>query len=262
MESILVKNQKIKTEWRKISSSERMQVVIRYDDECGNGHNTFSITGEIQSNHVTSIAGCIHEEIAKYFPEYAHLIKWHLVSSDEPWGYLANTLYHAGDKDCWGKRKGEVSHYDLALKFAGFPMTLKMQKSFILWLERLQEEQSDLSALIIAEIPHKDSKGYKFSSKYTYQGFNCEWHECPFDNELEAREFREALALGFEVIKKPTSWSEGKERELDAARSSAIWPDATDEELMSDDLKEKLLARLPKLMSEFRKDIEALGFVY
>lgn len=57
---------------------------------------------------------------------------------------------------------------------------------------------------------------------------------------------------------------QGKARELDAARRAAIWPDATDEELCQepDALKEALLARLPALMEEFKKDVESLGFTY
>lgn len=55
---------------------------------------------------------------------------------------------------------------------------------------------------------------------------------------------------------------EGKKRELDAARRSAIWLDATDEQLMADDLTTALKARLPALLVEFRAMIESLGFVW
>jgi hypothetical protein len=55
---------------------------------------------------------------------------------------------------------------------------------------------------------------------------------------------------------------EGKERELDAARRSAIWPEATDEELMDERLRGRLEDRLPALMAEFQRDIEAFGFTY
>lgn len=56
----------------------------------------------------------------------------------------------------------------------------------------------------------------------------------------------------------------GKKRELDAARQVAVWPDATDEELMQEPeaLKAALLARLPKLMEEFRKDMASIGFTF
>lgn len=55
---------------------------------------------------------------------------------------------------------------------------------------------------------------------------------------------------------------DGKERQLDAARESACWPEATDEELMAPDLEERLKARLPKLIEEFRQAVESLGFVF
>lgn len=55
---------------------------------------------------------------------------------------------------------------------------------------------------------------------------------------------------------------EGKKRELDYARSTAIWPDATDEQLMDDNLAEALKARLPALLVEFRQTLEALGFTW
>jgi hypothetical protein len=56
----------------------------------------------------------------------------------------------------------------------------------------------------------------------------------------------------------------GKARELDAARRAAIWEDATDDELCQEPakLKEMLEARLPKLLAEFRKRMESLGFIY
>lgn len=59
-------------------------------------------------------------------------------------------------------------------------------------------------------------------------------------------------------------WVEGvgKEPQLDSARRSAIWPDATDEELMADDLEDKLRARLPALLVEFRKVVEGLGLTW
>lgn len=57
---------------------------------------------------------------------------------------------------------------------------------------------------------------------------------------------------------------EGKPRELDHARSSAVWPDATDEQLClpKEQLEALLIERLPVLMAEFRKDVESLGFIY
>lgn len=129
----------------------RIECVIRFDDECKNGHNSFSITGSIYSSRKSDAdryhvaGGCIHEEIEQYFPEFKHLIKWHLCSTDAPLHYVANTTYHA--------RGGKLEY----------------------------------------------------------------------------------------------------------ARDTAIWQDATIEQLQDEEL---LLSRLPNLMQEFKKDIEAQGFIY
>lgn len=101
MKSVLTKNQK-QTYTKKINYDGvkcTMIVTLRYDDECGNGHNTFSITGSIKENKITCynskmwLCGCIHGDIVQYFPEFKHLIKWHLCNSQEPLYYYQNTSY-------------------------------------------------------------------------------------------------------------------------------------------------------------------------
>lgn len=92
-------------------------VEARFDDECGNKHNTFAVTGHIRipGSRDLEVGGCIHEEIAKYFPELKHLIQWHLVSTDGPMHYIANTTYHASNRDldaarstaCWPEATDE-----------------------------------------------------------------------------------------------------------------------------------------------------------
>jgi len=79
------------------------RVVLRYDDRCKNGHNSFSITLD-----ATHSGGCMHDEIAQHWPECAHLIKWHLMSDDGPMHYVANTLWHSSAKDHNGLLAGEV----------------------------------------------------------------------------------------------------------------------------------------------------------
>lgn len=70
---------------------------VRFDDQCGNGHNSFSITGEIYKPGADDIiaGGCLHEQIAKHFPELKPFLKWHLTSTDGPMHYLANTIFWA-----------------------------------------------------------------------------------------------------------------------------------------------------------------------
>jgi hypothetical protein len=74
-----------------------------YDDECGNGHNTFGLTAALSSQKKPGgwwheeARGCLHEEIAKHIPHLAPYIKWHLCSSDGPMHYLANTTHWMGE---------------------------------------------------------------------------------------------------------------------------------------------------------------------
>lgn len=78
------------------STCYAITALVRYDDACGNGHNTFSITAAIQREGLEYCAGCCHEEVAEYFPELLPLLKWHLVSSAGPLHYLVNAIYWAG----------------------------------------------------------------------------------------------------------------------------------------------------------------------
>lgn len=81
-----------------------MTVELRYDDQCKNGHNSFAITGSINTlergkmSHGDSCiaCGCIHDEIAKHFPFQKPLIQWHLFDDTGPMHYIANTLFHLG----------------------------------------------------------------------------------------------------------------------------------------------------------------------
>lgn len=75
--------------------------MVRYDDQCGNGHNSFSITADVvtpasRRRNDIEAGGCMHEEVARLFPKLAPFIKWHLCSADGPMHYVANSLYWAG----------------------------------------------------------------------------------------------------------------------------------------------------------------------
>lgn len=195
---------------------------VRHDDECGNGHNTFAITGEIYTTDKRRsdpflACGCLHEEIAKHFPELAPFIKWHLMGTDEPLHYVANTVYHAGDRDCWGLRKGEFRQHTSRGKY-----------------------QADG----VEGVPCWELKFPEGQAREIYS------HEKPGPVTLEWQPYGKI--------------GEGKERELDLARSSAVWPEATDEQLMQEPaaLKAALEARLPALMADFKRDVESLGFIY
>lgn len=178
----------------------------------------FSLTGEVWSKSrngkwVEDRCGCIHDDIAKHFPKLRPLIKWHLCGFNEPMHYIANTLYHASDKDCWGLRKGE--RRQIVNGKTGVPC----------W---------ELVAVVDGvSMPIHELKRYRDSLTKPENPPVLEW----------------------------ASWDrigEGKERDFDAARSTAVWPEATDEELMAPDLEDRLKARLPALMDEFHRAMSAL----
>lgn len=204
-------------------------VTVRWDDECRNGHNHFSVTGDLYRtpynamNKVTWIegksgepkpvgmrlesCGCLHEEIAAQFPELAPLIKYHLMSPKGPLHYFENTVFLAGDRDCWGYRA--------------------------------DEQRRDKAGLPMWQVPYAKSRELGFSSTI--------------------------VALAEKPCEEATPWlQDGKPRELTLARSAACWPEATDAELCADpaDLKQKLHVRLPSLLAEFQVEVQKLGFVY
>lgn len=254
-------------------------VVIRYDDQCGNGHNTFSITGTVDyfqnGRRHESMGGCIHEEIVKRFPELEKYIKWHGCSSDGPMHYIANTLFLAGDADCHGRKKGEASQWDDSIRFKGFPIRFRdFPDKFIKFIEEKAGPDGDWfrdlnrinpRVMPVEHAKDKTESGYKFGPKYTFDEYPCEWYQAPFDTFQEASEFLDALQHFTVYIERiPTAWSDGKEREFTSARSVAIWPEATDEQLSlpKEELKKLLEARLPALLEEFKAAMEEIGFTF
>ena len=77
-------------------------VHLRFDDSCHNGHESFAATCDYPNG-----GGAAHEEIVRHVPELEPYLKWHGCSTEGPMHYVANTLWFAGDRDCWGLREGE-----------------------------------------------------------------------------------------------------------------------------------------------------------
>ena len=227
MQSTLVKRQRRKLGpkvYTENGENYRITATVRHDDECGNGHNSFSVTGEIERKQgrrwLEDSGGCIHDEIARHFPEIAHLIKWHLCSTNGPLHYVDNTVYLAGDRDHNGGREGEPMWSDFYVR----------PESGGLLVEWPEEGQNPIL-------------GPKVQAFKTRQA---------------AQDVADAHGRA-KVVEFVTRWHDGKERQLDAARCSAVWPDATDEELTAPGLKERLEERLPALLADFRADVEAFG---
>ena len=162
MTSTLTKNQE-KTLRKEYTERGKPYVIycrVRYDDRCNNGHNTFSITGEIWTRpkgRDCESCGCIHEEITKHFPELAPFIKWHLCSSDGPLHYLANTVFHASNRDHWGLLKGETRPGKYHLIGEGKERQLDCARSSAIWPEatdeQLTQEPEELRAALNARLP-------------------------------------------------------------------------------------------------------------
>ena len=219
----IFRNQKFNSIERPVKgygTGAKMKVSIRFDDECKNGHQTFAITADVQIPGRKDIeaGGCMHEEIAKVFPEFAPLIKWHLVSTDGPMHYIGNTCYHAGNRDSSGLLKGEK--------------------------RQLKNGRTGLPSWQLVVI--------------------IDGEERPIH---EAEKYIDATKEPIAPVVKYVPWcriGEGKERDFDAARSSACWSEATDEQLSvpREDLEAVLRARLPGLIVAFRADMEACGFLW
>lgn len=273
-QSVLTRNQKKVFGPKLIDGGKRkIWAKVRFDDECKNGHNTFAITGTTRrlehGRFVEDSCGCIHDQIAEYFPELEKYIKFHLCSTDGPMHYVANTVFHASNRDCWGKLHREPKSFETVIHFGANPIKHKFGRKFTAFLEAAAPhpgaDRFDFEVLPIEHGPDTSKSDYKFKPKYTFGGFADKWHECPFDTEQEALDFLYALQhCEPTFVKTATAWGDGKERDLNAARHCAIWPEATDEQLMAskEELTAALEARLPALLRDFRRHVEELGFTW
>ena len=223
-----------------------MRVTMSYDDSCNNGHNTFNITGEIYEGLVEIACGCLHQEIRDYFPEYAHLIKWHGFTSDVPKGYIDNTMYFLSTKDDFGKEKGECRTWREGIRFEGSKIIHYFRSGFLKSLKS-QDAVSDASVIKLDD--------YSYSLSF----FDSKDEMSPFSTKDDADNFLHELKnKSYTFESTCTSYSKGKEIDLEAARECAYWEEATLEDLT----EENLFNRLPELVNSFKKDIEAVGFTF
>jgi hypothetical protein len=200
MESKLTYNQRksFVTEWTESGVDRKLVATVRHDDDCRNGHNTFSLTGTLyektRRGKWDDVAwGAIHYQIAKHIPMLAPYIKWHLCSTNGPMHYIANTVYHASRVHMF-------------------------QNKWYFYLEG--------KCIRIVDLEERSAMIEKYGQNATFE---------PWLNSMS------------------------KEPNLEYARLSAIWPEATLEQLRD---KEALAARLPGLLEEFRKAVVSLGLEY
>jgi predicted DNA-binding protein YlxM (UPF0122 family) len=243
---------------------KEIKAILQYDDDCDNGHNTFSITGKIKRVDKRfrdfEAYGCLHEEIAKHFPKLQKYIKWHLCNSTGPTQYIANTLWHVRNSVHPIFPAGTPTEYTTMLTFGDNPIQHNFKNGFVDFILNTYEKN-----LKIIQLDYKKEhpSDFNFKPKFSFEGFGTKWHEGPFDSLQEADNFLYALKHcdpHFESV--ATSFVAFKPRDLDAARQSAIWLDATDEELLAPNVRERLNTRFPKLLEEFQSDMEELGFTF
>lgn len=179
----------------------------------------FSITGETWELGRPKIdkysLSCGSLNIGYYFPELAHLDKYHLMSIKEPMHYVANSLYHASNRDHWGLLKGEK--------------------------RQIKNGKTGQPCWTMVAID-KDGNEVELYTLNKYKDAETQ----PEDEGLTVQ-WRPLWRVG-----------EGKEPDLEAARRSACWPEAR----LEDFTEEKLRARLPELLKQFRHDVEAAGIAW
>lgn len=206
------------------SGKSRADVTIRYDDQCDNGHNSFAITA---------------------------------------------TIYEKRGNNRWVGSMWGSCHDEIVEAFPEFAPLIK-------WQSMTSNGPLHCVANTVYRASDRDYNGLAAGEKRQLRngrtGLPC-WHLqaiCEDGSELPLYELSRKLidaeappADTYRVEWRPV-WivGEGKERELDAARRSAIWLDANDEDLTAPGLEDRLKARLPALIAEFRGVVESLGFVF
>lgn len=244
--------------------------------EIGGQSPYFSVTVEVHrktrnNRWMDEGGGAAHDLFAEHFPKLAHLVRWHLVSYDKgPMHYPANPLYLASDRDHWGRRKGEPSSWRTFALIGNSPLSQPIHIRRAQAIERWQREHFSDEAgtirrtggelyLTLVPVSH-ERDGHHYGEKFYIEEIDGElpWHDCPYGSRREAEEWSRALLgkVGVRFSTEAVEWSEGKAPELEAARRSACWPDATLEQLQDE---AALMARLPDLLAQMRAEVEAAG---
>lgn len=241
-----IANQKF-TASRPTKEGGRLRVKVRFDDECKNGHETLSVTATEYDKKGRDIrGGCMHDDVEDVFPEFASLIPFHLCSTDGPMHYIENTIYLSGNRDCHGLQDGQI-----------------LYRNEVPGRNDIHRANLNKTVLHGCGIPAQ----YDWQERYRRPASGSEhvggatrkWLPISMvDPDTDMSDFEMAQLSPIHRI------GEGKERELDSARRSAIWPEATDDQLCSDRivLEGLLRDRLPDLIKRLRTLVEEFGFIY
>lgn len=126
IEVIIVKDKKVKKKFK------MLKLTIKWDDNLDNGHNSFGVMVEkglkssLEDNFFSPYDDYVcSRDLIKHFPEYAHLIKYHMLTSD---GY-----FHASNIEYMLNKPEKYS--------------LEDAREYAVWEDATEEQLRDTEAL-------------------------------------------------------------------------------------------------------------------
>jgi hypothetical protein len=201
-----------------------IKTYARWDDELRNGSNTFHVHTDVYHANSDDKSECV---FLSDVPEQVARIPQH-VRALQKWGGCLPM--------------GPWFYIESTLYLAGNRDCNGLLEG------EVRQLRNGKTGLPVWQLMALDDKGEDVPL-HTLKSINPEGDTCP--------------TTEYKLVWRP--WNRigvGKERQLNAAREVAIWPDATDEQLMSDDLRQLLIDRHPALIQEFHGVIVGLGFTW
>jgi hypothetical protein len=212
----------------KVANGVNTFVTIRLNDECKNGHQDFSITGEVYEAGKPKIdrnlisAGCCHDEILKAFPEFKIFVDLHLCDYlGNPMYATANGYYHLKN----GFNNTQTNSKDFESKFCNY---YRISKDDFKSLAKAESKTHYAILLLELNIPAKWKKQAEFAIKKLEQLTGNEFlidsvknnFGMPSDEELAAE--KEKLNTGYySQSAKETRHKEAVEKSINDLRQSA-----------------------------------------
>lgn len=213
--------------------NSRIDVTIRIDDTCGNGHCDFAITADIyekakNGRWVWTSGGCQHEEILKQFPEFSDFVALHLSNIHGAPMYPEANGYHwlttEGAKKCADYLRIDEQ---TALMLSGDKRYFKYQLFALGIVDKWQKEADEAIA------HYERLKGEKWVNPYTPEDETFQL----ILTEEERREVENLIKADYytpEAVKARAEEQERTKREQERAAIAKRYDDK-----VADALKEK-----------------------